>query len=138
MMNPTSNDILLIDTSVWINFFKGISTKNSIFLKENVNVIPIAICPVIVQEVLQGVTIERDIKIVESYFETLIRLSNEQYNLATKAAELYRMLRKKGITIRKPNDCLIAMYAIHNEAYLIQDDKDFIFIAENSNLKLIQ
>ncbi|RYE27231.1 MAG: PIN domain nuclease [Sphingobacteriaceae bacterium] len=137
MMSPTNNDILLVDTSVWINVFKGIATKNSIFLKENTNVIPIAVCPVIVQEVLQGVTIERDIKFVESYFETLIRLNNEQYNLATKAAELYRMLRKKGITIRKPNDCLIAMYAIHNDTYLIQDDRDFIFIAENSDLKLL-
>ena len=137
MRKPTNNDILLVDTSVWINSFKGVLTENSAFLKENVNMIPIAICPTIAQEVLQGIVIDRDVKNVESYFETLMRFSNEPYALSAQAAHLYRTLRKKGITIRKPNDCLIAMYAIHNDAYLIQDDKDFIFIAENSNLKLI-
>lgn len=137
MMKPTSKDILLVDTSVWVNSFRGILTKNSSFLKDHLNIIPIAICPVIVQEVLQGVSIGKDVKKVESYFETLIRFNNEPYSLAIQAAKLYQTLRKKGITIRKPNDCLIAIYAIHNNAFLLQDDRDFDFIAENSNLKLI-
>lgn len=126
-----------MDTSVWVNSFKGILTKNSSFLRDNLNKIPIAVCPVIVQEVLQGVSIEKDIKTVESYFETLIRFNNEPYSLAIQAAQLYRMLRKNGITIRKPNDCLIAIYAIHNDAFLIQDDRDFEFIANNCALKLL-
>ena len=136
-MKPTNNDILLVDTSVWVNAFKGVLTKNSAFLKENAYTIPVAICPVIVQEVLQGLTKDKEIETVEAYFETLIRLNNEPYALASKAAYLYRMLRRKGITIRKPNDCLIAMYAIHNDAFLIQDDRDFDFIAAHSDLKLI-
>ena len=81
--------------------------------------------------------IDRDIKTVESYFETLIRFNNEPYSLALQAAQMYRTLGKKGITIRKPNDCLIAIYAMHNNAFLIQDDKDFDFIAANSELKLL-
>ncbi len=137
MTKPTNKDILLVDTSVWVNSFKGILTKNSSFLRDNLNKIPIAICPIIVQEVLQGVPIERDIKTVESYFETLIRFNNEPYSLAIQAAQLYRMLRKKGVTIRKPNDCLIAIYAIYNDAFLIQDDTDFEFIAKNCDLKLL-
>lgn len=136
-MNPTNKDILLVDTSVWINSFKGIETKNSLFLKEHLKTIPIAVCPVIVQEVLQGVPIGKDFKKVESYFETLIRFNNEPYSLAIQAANLYQMLRKEGITIRKPNDCLIAIYAIHNNAFLIQDDGDFTFIADKTELKLL-
>lgn len=137
MMKPTSKDILLVDTSIWVNWFKDVATKNSSFLKDHLNIIPIAICPVIVQEVLQGVAIGKDVKKVESYFETLIRFNNEPYSLAIQAAKLYQTLRKKRVTIHKPNDCLIAIYAIHNNAFLLQDDRDFDFIAENSDLKLI-
>ncbi len=137
MKKPSSNDIFLVDTSAWVNSFKGILTKNSVFLKENLNAIQIAVCPIIVQEVLQGIPVEREFKNIEAYFETLIRLNNEPYALATQAAYLYRLLRKKGITIRKPNDCLIAMYAIHNNAFLIHDDRDFTSISANSDLKLI-
>jgi predicted nucleic acid-binding protein len=57
--------------------------------------------------------------------------------LAIEAANLYRKLRKKGITVRKPNDCLIAVYAIRNNIALLQDDKDFQLIAKYSKLKII-
>jgi predicted nucleic acid-binding protein len=137
-MKHTNKDIVLVDTSVWINFFKAVETKNSLFLRANVTNIPVATCPIILQEILQGVVIEKDIKIIETRFESLIRLSNEPYQLAIEAAKLYRSLRKKGITIRKPNDCLIAIYAIHNDVSLLQDDKDFIYIADNSDLKLTE
>ena len=75
---------------------------------------------------------------VDSYFANLIRISAEPYQMAEEAAKIYRVLRVKGITIRKPNDCLIAAYAINNNAYLLQDDRDFTYIAQNSNLKIVK
>ena len=57
------------------------------------------------------------------------------YSYAFEAANLYRDLRKKGITIRKPNDCLIAIYAIKNEISILHDDKDFTNIAAFSGLQ---
>lgn len=127
-------DIVLIDTSVWINFFKGKETQSSLFLKNNLNNIIIATCPVITQEVLQGVLADKEFKKTSSYFDTLTKLTGNAYELAHNAAVLYRDVRKKGFTIRKPNDCLIAAYAINNKVRLLHDDKDFVFIALNSGL----
>jgi predicted nucleic acid-binding protein len=67
----------------------------------------------------------------------LTRLIENSYELAEEAAKLYRELRKKGITVRKPNDCLIATYAIRNNIALLQDDKDFRLIAQHSKLKIV-
>ena len=127
-------DIVLKDTSVWINFFKAKETDASLFLKNNLSNIIIATCPVIVQEVLQGILSDKEFKVVNSYFSTLTKLSNNPYELALDAARLYREIRKAGFTIRKPNDCLIASYAIKNNVRLLHDDKDFYYIAMNIGL----
>jgi len=127
-------DLVLADTSVWINFFKGHETASSLFLKNNIANIIIATCPVIIQEVLQGVLHDGEFKKVSSYFNALTRLTGNSYEMAHDAAALYREIRKKGFTIRKPNDCLTAVYAIKNNARLLHDDKDFHFIAMNSGL----
>jgi predicted nucleic acid-binding protein len=130
-------DTILVDTSVWVNFFKDIETESMRYLSNNFTNIIIATCPTIVQEILQGVTSDADEQIVKLYFDNLTRLIENPYTLAIHAAELYRKLRKKGITIRKPNDCLIAVYAIRNNIALLQDDKDFLSIAQHSKLKLV-
>jgi len=74
---------------------------------------------------------------VKSIFDNLTKLIENPYHVATEAAELYRSLRKKGITVRKPNDCLIAVYAIRNNIVLLNDDSDFQFIAGHSSLKIM-
>lgn len=128
---------ILVDTSVWVNFFKGNKTKACDFLNDNLSNIIITTCPTIVQEVLQGVISDRDKQIVNIYFNNLTRLSEEPYQIAIQAADLYRSLRKKGVTVRKPNDCLIAMYAIRNNIPLLNDDRDFRLIANHTSLKII-
>jgi predicted nucleic acid-binding protein len=130
-------DIVLVDTSVWINFFKANETTSSLFLKNNLSNIVITTCPVIVQEVLQGMVSDKDFRHINSYINTLTRLIENSYELAEEAAKLYRELRKKGVTVRKPNDCLIALYAIRNNIALLQDDKDFRLIAQHSKLKIL-
>ena len=131
-------DTILVDTSVWVNFFKDIDTDANKFLTNNLTNIVIATCPTIVQEILQGVTSDADEQIVKLYFDNLTRLFEDPYLIAEEAAELYRKLRRKGITIRKPNDCLIAVYAIRNDIVLLNDDRDFQLIAENSLLKVMK
>lgn len=129
-------DVILVDTSVWINVFKGIETKASVFLRDNDN-ISAATCPVIVQEVLQGIVSDNDYNTISGYFNNLVKLTPNGYHYAREASQLYRRLQKKGVTIRKPNDCLIAVYAIENNIPILHDDKDFISIATFSDLKTI-
>lgn len=131
-------DIYLIDTSVWINYFKSNQTAASLFLKNNTTNIIIATCPVIIQEVLQGIVKDKDFKAINDYLNNLTKLNGDQYELAYKAAILYRDLRTKGITIRKPNDCMIAAYAIKHDIILLHDDRDFDLLAKHSPLKIVQ
>lgn len=131
-------NIILVDTSVWINSFKGNYTNSSKYLRNILSGTIIATCPVIVQEVLQGIQAENDFIKITAFFEELLQLKNDQYQLSIEAAILYRKLRKEGITVRKPNDCLIAAYAIKNNLTLLHDDKDFEFIASKSNLKTVK
>jgi predicted nucleic acid-binding protein len=130
-------DIVLVDTSVWINFFKGRETAASLYLYNNLSNIIVATCPVITQEVLQGIVSNTEFKMATLNFEALLKLVEDPYAAAVEAATLYRALRGQGITVRKPNDCLIAIYAIRNQVKLLHDDKDFEYIARHSKL-LIQ
>ena len=131
-------DAVLVDTSVWINYFKSNQTAASLFLKNNTSNIIIAICPVIIQEVLQGIIKDKDFKAINDYLNNLTKLNGNKYELAYDAAILYRNLRSKGTTIRKPNDCLIAAYAIKHEITLLHDDRDFDLLAKHSSLKIVQ
>lgn len=128
-------ETVLVDTSVWINVFKGIETDASLFVKNNGEKFKIATCPVIVQEVLQGIVSDKQFDSIKNYFGELVLLSANAYQNALEAARLYRMLRKHGVTVRKPNDCLIAIYAIKNNIRLLHDDKDFTNIAALSELR---
>ena len=130
-------DTILVDTSVWVNFFKDVETAANRFLNHNFTNIIIATCPTIVQEILQGVVTDTDEQIVKLYFDNLTKLTEDPYEIAIEAADLYRTLRKRGITVRKPNDCLIAMYAIKNGITLLNDDRDFQLIAKHSSLKVV-
>ncbi|HCN83383.1 MAG TPA: hypothetical protein DIT07_07135 [Sphingobacteriaceae bacterium] len=131
-------DLVLVDTSVWINFFKGKETPSSLYLKRNLSNLLIATSPVIIQEVLQAIAIDKDFERVKNYFSNFINLpANNPYVIAVQSAEMYRKLRKRGITIRKPNDCLIVSYAMNNDIALLHDDQDFFNIATHTDLKLV-
>lgn len=125
-------DSLIFDTSVWIDFSRKQANPNSLLLKqylENDGII--FICPTIYQEILQGSkNPEKKINLLDS----LNFLHLDPYFAANEAATLYQKLRNKGITIRKPNDCLIAFFAIHFNLKIAHNDIDFDNIAKGSSL----
>jgi predicted nucleic acid-binding protein len=129
------NSGILFDTSVWIDFFTGKLTTESTLLTDYIeNNYPIFICPVIVQEVLQGVRNDKDYMLIKESFLALILLNEDPLEAAIGAADIYRKLRKKGLTIRKSNDCLIAWFAIKNSLHVVHCDRDFDVILENIDL----
>lgn len=131
------NGPLLFDTSVWVDLLQGRSNPASRLLEDYVEMNDqVLLVPTILQEVLQGIREDkqyRHIKDIFSYF-TMLQLPPTQ--AAIGAAELYRMLRKKGLTIRKSNDCLIAYYAIEFSVPLVHSDADFDLIGKHSRLKV--
>ncbi len=128
---------VLTDTSVWIDFFRGRKTRECAllykYIEENG---PLLVCPPIIREILQGIRNDDDyIRIKDDIFSLAV-LIIDPVEAAIGSADLYRRLRKKGITIKKTNDCLIAYYAIYHKVYLLHRDSDFDRIAGHSSLKI--
>jgi predicted nucleic acid-binding protein len=93
-------------------------------------------CPIILQEILQGIRKDSDYRKVKDIVLSYPILKMDPVQAAIEAANLYRDLRKKGLTIRKSNDCLIASYAIKYNIPLLHNDSDFDLIASRSHLKI--
>jgi len=130
--------MILVDTSVLINYFKGKSTiKTHIFdsiIKQN---IVYGISPYTYQELLQGAKDEKEFKLLKKYLDTQrIYFLPQTQDTFEKAARLYFDLRRKGITPRGTIDVLIALTAIHNYLQILHDDRDFDVMA--SSIKSIK
>ena len=117
--------MIMVDTTVWIDFFNDIETIQVTILEESLNNgEDICICGVILTEILQGIRANNQYLKTKSYLENLIFLPMN-YSTFIKSAEIFRYLRKCGITIRKPIDCMIAAVSIENNASLLHNDRDF-------------
>lgn len=131
-------DPVLVDTSVWIDFFKGSVNRQTGLLNEYLEKeSPVFICPLIIQEILQGIRNDDDYRKVKSNILNLDILLIDPVESSVGAADLYRKLRKTGVTIKKSNDCMIAYYSIYFGIYLLHNDKDFNLIADNTSLKIL-
>ena len=128
---------MLFDSSVWIDYFHGAKTHQTEALDKIFEfVLKGYTCPTIFQEVLQGIKDDENYLAVKESIMRFSFLQLDSYFVTEEAAKMYRMLRKKGITIRKPNDCIIAFYAIHFNLKLVHHDSDFDKIAKHTKLKI--
>ena len=129
--------MVIVDTSVWVDALNGVSTRQvevlSQLIRENKDV---CLTPTILQETLQGLRSDEDFDRLHYRLGGFQLLLLNQEDSAVQAATLYRELRKKGVTIRKSNDCLIAVYAISYGAELLHFDRDYDIIALHSPLKI--
>jgi len=129
--------VTLVDTSVWIDFFNGRETaatralENLIRTEEDVS-----LSDFILTEILQGFRSDRDFENVKSCLLDFTIYAMGNYNSYINAAQIYRLCRKKGKTIRKTADCIIAQTAIENGLVLLHNDADFDAIAEVCKLEL--
>ncbi len=126
----------IFDTSVWINYFNGIKDPGTDFLHQCLDKGQVCMIGIITLEVLQGIKNDSTYNAIKSHFKSLPSLPAPTFELYDGSAQLYRTLRKKGITIRKTNDCLIAHYCIFFDIELCHNDIDFDRIAENTSLKI--
>lgn len=127
--------MILVDSSVWIDYFRGVETPQVIRLDECLGRTPLAVGDLIVAEVLQGMRGSREFKKVQRMFDAFIRLDVCGYDLALKAAQNYRALRARGITIRKTIDTLIATRCIEDDLLLLHADADFRPFAQYLGLR---
>jgi len=127
--------MILVDSSVWIDFFNGRNTTETTLLDAYLSTDTICIGDIILAEVLQGFRSDKDYRIAR---ELLLELPIYQImtpKLAIVGADNYRKLRKDGITIRKSVDNWIATFCIENKLPLLFSDKDFNPFVEHLSLR---
>ena len=128
--------MVLVDTTVWIDFFADRNEQHVVALQEMIeNEEDLCLCGIILAEVLQGIRSDEDYVETKDYLDDLIFLPMGQATFV-RAAEIYRSLRKKGVTIRKPVDCMIASVAVEHDIRLLHNDRDFDHIAKHSKLRI--
>lgn len=128
--------MILVDTSVWIDYFNGRSTNHTKTLDILLSEDTVLIADIILTEILQGFDKTRDFDLARKALDELECVQITNKTLAVKAASNFRYLRAKGITIRKTIDMLIATWCIENSIPLLHNDSDFDFIASELPLAI--
>ena len=126
--------MILVDTSVWIDYFNGVDNQYTDALDLALEEGTVAIGDLIFLEILQGFKNDKDYNRAKVTLESLDQYEMFGHRMALKSAENYRTLRKKGITIRKTIDVIIATFCIENQIPLLFSDRDFILFTENLGL----
>jgi predicted nucleic acid-binding protein len=127
--------MILVDTSVWIDFLRGTPSVSAKTLETLIaSRADICICGVILTEILQGTRSDKQFAQIQDLLDATVFLPMG-HETFTHAAILYRKLRKKGYTIRKPIDCMIAAVAIEHEVPLLHSDKDFLPLEKHTSLE---
>lgn len=117
--------MILVDSSVWVDYFRGTTSPQAARLDELLGREPLAIGDLILAEVLQGFTSDRDFNHAKRLLTSLHLVEVGGVDAAIKAAENFRFLRARGVTVRKTIDTLIATRCILDDLVLLHADRDF-------------
>lgn len=117
--------MILVDTSVWVDYFNGKVTRETDFLDTLLGTEPVAIGDLILAEVLQGFRSNADYEAARELLASLTTYDLLGASLAVKTADNYRALRRRGITVRKTIDTIIATFCIERRTPLLYSDRDF-------------
>lgn len=117
--------MIVVDSSVWVDFFNGTATPEVERLDGLLGVRPVAVGDLILVEVLQGFRSDRDAARARHLFGSIPVIEMLGRRNAYRAAESYRTLRRKGLTVRKTIDVIIATACIEAHLPLLFSDRDF-------------
>ncbi len=130
--------MMLVDSSVWINYFNGNKTINTDWLDTTLGNKPIIIGDIILTEVLQGFQNDKEFNTAKNLLLNFPVINMIGQDIAIQSAINYRFLRKKGITVRKTIGIIIGTFCISNGLSLLHDDRDFDLLERHLKLKVIR
>jgi predicted nucleic acid-binding protein len=128
--------LILVDSSVWIGYLRGVETRQTEKLDRLLGREPLAIGDLFLMEVLQGIDSDREFHEVLRLLTTLTLVELGGSDLAVQAARNFRSLRQRGVTVRKTVDTVIATRCIETGFTLLYDDRDFDGFAKYLGLKV--
>jgi predicted nucleic acid-binding protein len=117
--------VILVDSSVWIDYFRGAATPEADTLDALLGTEPLATGDLILTEVLQGFAAHADFARARKLLMSLTIVHLGGVGIAVKAAQNFRRLRARGVSVRKTIDAVIATYCIENRLALLHSDRDF-------------
>jgi len=130
--------MVMVDSSVWIDYFNGVTTWQTEILDRMLQRIPVLTGDIIVTEVLQGFRRDRDFRQAREILALLECKSMWGCAMAEHSAMHYRILRKKGITVRKTVDVVIGTFCLLANLPLLHDDRDFEPMTQHLGLLTIE
>ncbi|MFO7922532.1 MAG: PIN domain nuclease [Bacteroidales bacterium] len=129
--------MILVDSSVWIDYFNGVDNHQANYLYDNLGSEVFVTGDLIMLEVLQGFGSDKDFETGRIIMESLPFFNLCGKEVAIAASKNYRILRKKGITLIKTIDMVIATFCIENKIRLLHNDKDFMPLQELAGLEVV-
>jgi len=129
--------VIVVDTSVWIDYFNGARTPQVDRLEELLGERLLAIGDLILAELLQGFTTESDAKRALRLLEPLEFVPMAGRDVAIQSAAFYRSLRRRGVTVRKTMDMLIGTFCLLHDHELLHDDRDFALLEKHLGLRTV-
>ena len=128
----------IVDSSVWIDYFNGAATPQTDILDAALGQRELGIGDLILCEVLQGFSHPRDFREAQRALALFPVFSMVGPEMALKSAQNYQALRRRGITVRKTMDCLIATFVLENGFALLHNDRDFEPFQAHLGLKVVE
>lgn len=129
--------MIMVDSSVWIDYLRGTATAEVRHLDRLLGAEPLAIGDLILMEVLQGFSSDREFSRVQALLAPFELIELGGRDIAIQAAKNFRVLRKHGITIRKTIDTIIATRCIKDDLQLLSSDRDFVPFVKHLGLRLV-
>lgn len=129
--------MIVIDSSVWIAHLRNAETAPVLTLRNLDGERDILVGDLILLEVLQGARDDRHAALIERNLRQFTVVSMLGERLAVQAARNYRLLRARGITIRKTVDVIIGSFCIAGGHALLHDDRDFDPMVEHLGLRIV-
>lgn len=126
--------MILVDTSVWIDYLNGVQSEHTDTLDAGIVEGTVAMGDLIFVEILQGIRNDHEYRLTRQTLLTLGRFEMFGKGMPEECADNYRTLRKKGITIRKTTDVIIATFCIKQRMPLLFIDRDFIPFVDHLGL----
>lgn len=117
--------LIIVDSSVWIDYFNGKKTPQTDWLDSALGNTPVIIGDLILTEVLQGFQNSKEFKVAKDLLLGMPFMPMVGRAIALKSAENYRSLRRRGVTVLKTIDVIIGTFCIYNQLLLLHDDRDF-------------
>jgi predicted nucleic acid-binding protein len=128
---------VLVDTSAWVDFFNGFpSREHAALAKLIAGEEELCTCGIVISEVFQGLRREKGRSQIEKRFREMVFLEPVGIHSYLRAAEIFRSLRNRGVTVRSTIDCILAAIAEENDCAILARDRDMESILGSGLVKV--